>query len=605
MTIATPNILSLGLITIALALTACGGGGGSGSGGSTTTSVSSKADSSLSTSVSTSVVSSIVATSTSSNSSSSSADMNAAFSSIPTNNGTLTFNSHNDFPDAFTFTPEFNVPLNSINISNTITVSGIDDAVPITITGGEYSINGGAFTSAEGSVTNGQTITVKAVALAGTELTQNAEVDIGGVSGTYAVTTLPDTTAPVAEFKFPTPYTMTEALGVKVRGTATDEHAITSVKVIVNGTTEIPATPKATGDFSSWTAEVPLTALSENEIKVVATDDRNNVTVINDANKVVIRQAKLSSAFPNEVNEFDNVYTGVLDNVNHRVLVADRGKVWAVDIKTGNRTVFSDHESMCNGIQYGLLIDQQTSKVYGSCNERLYEFNLNDGSFSNKYTPDDNFGFVTYNIALDRASGRNRLVIVDNVYEYEDQGGKVIGFSLDSKEFSIISEGNEQPHLKGARGGIVVNGNDYLVTSGGQHEDANIHRVISVNAITGKHTAYTDNTIGSGELFSALLPNGNTANLTGMVIDEKNNKLIVIESLSGKLLSIDMKTGERILLANITQSSVDDIPLSSEDLDLDDANRLLYVAENLRNEILIVDLETTEKVILSKSKDNF
>ncbi|MCE3252722.1 MAG: hypothetical protein K0Q67_1742, partial [Cellvibrio sp.] len=137
-------------------------------------------------------------------------------------------------PNAFTFTPAVGAELGSVHVSNIITIGGIETAVAISITGGEYSINGGAFTSAVGTVTNGQTISVRVVAPAGTELTQNAVVSIGGVSGTYAVTTIPDTTAPVAEFKFPTPYTMSETNSVKVRGTATDDHAIASVKVVVS-----------------------------------------------------------------------------------------------------------------------------------------------------------------------------------------------------------------------------------------------------------------------------------------------------------------------------------------------------------------------------------
>ena len=46
-----------------------------------------------------------------------------------------------------------------------ITVAGINQAVPVTITGGSYSINGGPFTASAGSVSNGQTINCARVRL--------------------------------------------------------------------------------------------------------------------------------------------------------------------------------------------------------------------------------------------------------------------------------------------------------------------------------------------------------------------------------------------------------------------------------------------------------
>ena len=46
-------------------------------------------------------------------------------------------------------------------MSNAVTVSGINAAAAISITGGEYSIGGGAYTSSAGTVSNGQALTVR------------------------------------------------------------------------------------------------------------------------------------------------------------------------------------------------------------------------------------------------------------------------------------------------------------------------------------------------------------------------------------------------------------------------------------------------------------
>ena len=98
-------------------------------------------------------------------------------------------------PDSFTFTDQTGVALSTVITSNTITVSGITTAVPISITGGTYSINGGAYTSNAGTVSNGNTVTVRMTSSANYSTTTNATLTIGGVSDTFSVTTLDDTTS--------------------------------------------------------------------------------------------------------------------------------------------------------------------------------------------------------------------------------------------------------------------------------------------------------------------------------------------------------------------------------------------------------------------------
>ena len=98
-------------------------------------------------------------------------------------------------PDSFTFTDQTGVALSTVITSDTITVSGITTAVPISITGGTYSINGGAYTSNAGTVSNGNTVTVRMTSSANYSTTTNATLTIGGVSDTFSVTTLDDTTS--------------------------------------------------------------------------------------------------------------------------------------------------------------------------------------------------------------------------------------------------------------------------------------------------------------------------------------------------------------------------------------------------------------------------
>jgi hypothetical protein len=110
-----------------------------------------------------------------------------------------TASSNDSTPDQFTFTDQTNVALSTVITSNTITVTGINTATTISITGGEYSINGGSYTSSSGTVNNGNTVTVQLTSSGSNSTTTNATLTIGGVSDTFSVTTWaapppPDTT---------------------------------------------------------------------------------------------------------------------------------------------------------------------------------------------------------------------------------------------------------------------------------------------------------------------------------------------------------------------------------------------------------------------------
>jgi hypothetical protein len=73
--------------------------------------------------------------------------------------------------------------------SNTITVAGINTAAAVSITGGEYSVNSGAWTPAAGTVENGDAVQVRLT---------SSTLTIGGVSGAFDVTTEAADTTPDA-----------------------------------------------------------------------------------------------------------------------------------------------------------------------------------------------------------------------------------------------------------------------------------------------------------------------------------------------------------------------------------------------------------------------
>lgn len=95
-------------------------------------------------------------------------------------------------PDAFGFSAVTGASLSTAYVSDTVTISGLDagHAAPITINAGQYSINGGAWTSAAGTIANGDTLRVQVISSSRPGVRVTATVHISSVSGAFSVTTM-------------------------------------------------------------------------------------------------------------------------------------------------------------------------------------------------------------------------------------------------------------------------------------------------------------------------------------------------------------------------------------------------------------------------------
>lgn len=177
------NIRKLYILGLVSTLAACGGGGGGGgekptsqvSTSAATINSSAPASSSLS-----SLNTSIALTSSSISSQDDSSTANSSASSVFVADTT---------PDSFSFPAVTGAALGANVTSTAITISGINTAVPISITNGEYSIDGGSFTSAEGTISNGQAVALRLVSAATAATETNATVIIAGVTKSFSVTT--------------------------------------------------------------------------------------------------------------------------------------------------------------------------------------------------------------------------------------------------------------------------------------------------------------------------------------------------------------------------------------------------------------------------------
>lgn len=103
-----------------------------------------------------------------------------------------------EVPDAFTFTDVPSATTSAVQTSNTITVAGMAAGATcaVTVTGGEYSKNGGAYTSAAGTAANDDTFAVRHTSGGGAASVTNTTLTFSDgvttVSDTFTSTTAGD-----------------------------------------------------------------------------------------------------------------------------------------------------------------------------------------------------------------------------------------------------------------------------------------------------------------------------------------------------------------------------------------------------------------------------
>jgi hypothetical protein len=102
-------------------------------------------------------------------------------------------------PDAFAFTDQTGVATSTLITSNTVTIAGINVPANITVTGtgGQYSIGcTGTFTTAAGTISNGQTVCVRHTSAATGGSNVDTTLTVGGVADVFRSTTVANDSTP-------------------------------------------------------------------------------------------------------------------------------------------------------------------------------------------------------------------------------------------------------------------------------------------------------------------------------------------------------------------------------------------------------------------------
>jgi hypothetical protein len=482
-------------------------------------------------------------------------------------------------PDAFSFVDAIDVALSAQVDSAPVVIAGIEAPAPVSISGGSYAIDGGAFTSVAGLVDNGQAIVVRVAAAATPSTTVDATLTIGGVSDTFSATTIPDITPPTATISFPPLTSRTSADTIRFRGRSQDDMS-TVVAVRVNG-----ALATTTDGFATWSAPVPLVP-NTNVVTIETEDSEGNV----DATAV---QATVRRRL-----RFGDVEGIALGATLGTILAVDSAAraLTSVDLVNDERQIVSDNAA--GGPDYAFLIPRTVvldpadpdgrAFVLDPSMQAILSVDLATGArtiFSNTTIPSPNSPFVSASdMALDAAG--NRLLVLDAV------APSIIAVDVATGERTVLSDAASAGPMFSGLGRIAVDA-VYGVALVADFDPP--YRIIAVPLAGGARSILSDQ----------FTPNANNP-LTfpaAIAVDAEYSRALVAQPETDSILAVDLATGERSIFTSSTFPDAVDPLGDVAALAVDTTNgRLVAVEADGQRRIFGISLLGGERTILSSDE---
>ena len=520
----------------------------------------------------------------------SSSDFSASVNVVLTIGGvsstfTITTEDQDITPAAFSFTDVTDAPLSTLTTSNAITITDINDAAPISITGGEYSIDGGAFTNAAGTVNEGQMVVVQAISSNMIVTDVDVLLNVGGVEDTFTISTLDDNEAPVVTVEFPPPATMTDGEVILVRGTSSDVGtAVSSVQV--NG---IDA--NTDNGFANWQVEVPL-AEGENNLVVSVID---SVANLNDNLSIDVRRdSPPISPFPDGNVPFNSATSIAIDELENRVLIVNNTEIIAVSLLDGSREVFSDNNFENIAESYArldfLLIDGSNGYVSDINVPAIFQLQLSGENAGQKQNimalaPEESIEFIEPGTVLVDPNDENRLFICDRVLgvlTLNLSDGSRSAFSSTSDTLAEPTPNSDNP-FNGLIGGCALDRqNDRIVVVDGLSSFGNIS-VKFIDIESGVRTvlsgAYQDLLISRDSHFT---------------VDAVRNRILVAGA--SQVVAIDLSTGDDSVFTGV---DADNFIQNIEHVFYDGTSGYVFILDSGAGSLTAADIVTGERVVVS------
>jgi hypothetical protein len=534
-------------------------------------------------------------------------------------------------PNSFSFAAQVNAPLDQWVESAAITVSGINAAASISVSNGEYAINGGAYSSSNGTVNNGNTVRLRHRSASNNGSTTTSTLTIGGVSASFSSTTLAATGGTLdalVTIQFPLGQAKTERSTITVSGNAISTSPLLNVSINGVDATLSSSSALALGQVGiatsppeyqlNWSAEVPLPANADTTLAVAVTDTAGNSNA--QAASVSVSRKFAPSTFSfdalsnrlyalvenNELVSIDlasNEYQflSTLQGADRPVIAADTGKVFYATALENTVTLYST--DITTGVTNQVhsftvpLAEQQfinlTDIIYVEASQTLF--------FMLAYPANERADFLheLYSFVLDS----NTLTLVSSDEKGSGPrletnklawvGDKLLGFTWERDGLISIdvSSGNRSQVVSGIPGfnmALVKGETDTIVYVAG------FDGVFRVDLTTANIDTI------SAEAAQDIYV---TAQIESLAFDAQQNRLLLSDSMAGLVLAVDLATGTR---SKVLSSGIGDgrYLLMPQFLAVDPDTDKAYVLDannNASQALLAVDLTSANRSFVTDS----
>ena len=354
----------------------------------------------------------------------------------------------------------------------------------------------------------------------------------------------------------------------------------------------------STGTGIAATGDMFLDLDVANDVLLVATNDQNGVIEIDlsDSSRSLLTPNTLTAtgtelSHPSEI---------IADSFNSRYLVLDANtnRIVAVDEVTGARSLVANiSENLENQDSSGMAIDSLNELAYvftnnpsisfiGNGDDALIEVNLNTG-VNTVISQNGGAGLGTdlslpTSIAFDPANDRVLITDTTNgLVEVDTTTGEraILSNAANGTGTSMISPVS-----------IALDTNNEIAYVADDNLDALFVVDISAGANAGNRTILSDGSNGSGPGFVSP---------TGVWFDESSARILVADQdgITSRFIAVDVTTGNRTVLADLSSGSAGECPVSFE---FDDANNFVVGIDSCSQSIVLTDLVTEQNVVFSK-----
>jgi len=209
-------------------------------------------------------------------------------------------------PDAFSFTALTGQAISSSVSSSAVTITGMGDSIPISITGGEYQIDSGGWVSTAGTINNNSSVQVRVTTSSSYSTAASATLTIGTLSASFSATT---TTAP-AVASTPTATTVTTTPTTSSSSSATTTPTTSSsASTSSSSSSATPVTEPVVIPITNPQDPIPVPTKNIT-ITIIIPDTGNGNNAIEDK-KIIINEVKTGTIIGEVKESTTDTTTGI------------------------------------------------------------------------------------------------------------------------------------------------------------------------------------------------------------------------------------------------------------------------------------------------------